>query len=437
MRYPGSFVMWLFCFCIGVSFSYSQNRIEGVVTDNGAEYLGSGAEPVAGVLVEVTNESDPSRQFSGVTDNLGRYSIAIQGTGVRETDSGVPGSFGLSQNYPNPFNPSTVIIYQLSRPADVRIDVHDLLGRRIKTLLRGYRSENEGRVFWDGTDESGRCMPAGVYVYSLAAEGKKISRKMLLIDGGMSPSGAGLSKRNASICMPARAMSDQYRVRFSGTGIETLERTDVQITGPTVLDVTVKRTVTDIDGNVYRTVRIGNQWWMAENVRTVHYRNGDPIPNVTENSTWSSLTNGAYCDYDNNSSNVSTYGRLYNWYTVADSRNIAPAGWHVPSDAEWQTLINTLGGSSVAGGKMKENGTIHWDSPNTGATNESGFSALSAGPRLYDGDFSHLGSHAYFWSSSEHAAYYAWFVSLYYAGSAATRNNFSKPYGFSIRLVRD
>ncbi|MDM7925110.1 MAG: FISUMP domain-containing protein [bacterium] len=406
------------------------------MTDNGAEYLGSGAEPAAGVLVEVTDEADPGRRFSGVTDNLGRYSIAIPGTGIGENGSGAPGAFGLSQNFPNPFNPSTVIAYQLSRPADIRIDVHDLLGRRVKTLLSGFRSETEGQVVWNATDASGRCVPAGVYIYSLTAEGKSVSRKMLLIDGGMSPSGTGLSKRSASIRMPARAMSDRYRVCFSGMNIETLEQAGITISGPTVLDVTVRRTVTDIDGNVYRTVRIGNQWWTAENLRTVHYRNGEPIPNVTDNSAWSSLTTGAYCDYENNSDNVSTYGRLYNWFAVMDSRNLAPEGWHVPTDAEWQALINTLGGSSVAGGKMKEEGTTHWSFSSETVKNESGFTALPAGGRFFGGSLN-MGTDAFFWSSSERDAGNAWRVNLNYLHLETSRKDYFKEAGFSVRLVRD
>ena len=110
-------------------------------------------------------------------------------------------------------------------------------------------------------------------------------------------------------------------------------------------------TVTDIDGNLYYTVKIGEQWWMLENLRVTHYRNGDAIPNVTDDAEWEGLSTGAYCDYDNDPANVATYGRLYNWYAVGDSRNIAPAGWHVPSDDEWQTLVDYLGGSSVAGGE--------------------------------------------------------------------------------------
>ncbi len=203
----------------------------------------------------------------------------------------------------------------------------------------------------------------------------------------------------------------------------------------------VTSTVTDIDGNVYQTIQIGDQEWMMENLKVTHYSNGDPIPEVTSNSTWCGLNYGAYCNYDNELVNVATYGRLYNWFAVDDSRGISPEGWHVPTDDEWQTLVDYLGGSSVAGGKMKETGTIHWNSPNHGATNESCFTALPGGFRNFDfGDFFHMGSRAFFWSSSDYnsnRAWRAWIRSLYYAYSGVSSSVYIMIYGFSVRCVKD
>jgi len=207
-------------------------------------------------------------------------------------------------------------------------------------------------------------------------------------------------------------------------------------------------TVTDIDGNVYQTVKIGDQWWMAENLKVTNYRNGDQIDHVTDNTNWSNLTTGAYCEYDNNSSNVATYGRLYNWYAVSDSCNIAPVGWHVPSDAEWKTLEIYLGMSQSdaddigwrdtdEGGKLKETGIAHWVSPNTGATNESGFSALPGGYRYSNGTYGGMGYYAHIWSSSESGSNYAWFRLLSYDDSLVGRGGYGKRYGFSVRCVRD
>jgi uncharacterized protein (TIGR02145 family) len=209
------------------------------------------------------------------------------------------------------------------------------------------------------------------------------------------------------------------------------------ISGTYIINVN-SETVTDIDGNTYQTVTIGSQVWMAENLKVTHYRNGDEIPNVTNGTDWGNLTTGAYCNYNNNVSNVAVYGRLYTWDAVNDSRNIAPAGWHVPSDAEWQTLVDYLGGQTIAGGKMKETGTAHWNSPNTGATNESGFSALPGGNRDSIGAFVAQGSNALFWSSTEGDTCGAWGRSLSYEVSAVGQHNYGhKQNGFSVRCVKD
>lgn len=204
---------------------------------------------------------------------------------------------------------------------------------------------------------------------------------------------------------------------------------------------TTKGTVVDIDGNIYLTIPIGTQVWMAENLKVTHYRNGDPIPNVTNGQTWSGLSSGAYCAYNNSSGNIDTYGLLYNWHAVSDNRNIAPDGWHVPTDGDWQTLITYLGGQATAGGKLKETGTAHWSTPNTGATNSSGFLALPAGRRVdfpvgIDG-FTGLEAIAGFWSSSYPDDFYGWSRILYYDSEGAVRDNRPRFEGLSVRCVKD
>jgi uncharacterized protein (TIGR02145 family) len=157
--------------------------------------------------------------------------------------------------------------------------------------------------------------------------------------------------------------------------------------------------ITDVDGNVYTSVTIGTQVLMVENLKTTRYRNGDLIGTTTPaTKDIHAEANPKYqWAYDGNESNVVTYGRLYTWDAVTDSRNLCPTGWHVPSDAEWTTLTY-LGGESAAGGKLKEAGTAHWLAPNTGATNESGFTALPGGIRDTDGDFAAIGWFCAFWS---------------------------------------
>jgi uncharacterized protein (TIGR02145 family) len=188
--------------------------------------------------------------------------------------------------------------------------------------------------------------------------------------------------------------------------------------------------ITDIDGNYYSTIVIGTQVWMAENLKVTKYRDGTAIPTGYSNSDWQGLSTGGYAVYGDDEDNVDTYGYLYNWYATTNSRNIAPEGWHVPTDAEWTTLIDYLGGSSVAGGKMKDN--INWN-----GTNESGFTALPGGYRDSNGGYIYGGYNSYFWSSTEYSSNSARYRGLDYNSSRADRNGNNEKYGFSVRCVRD
>lgn len=207
-------------------------------------------------------------------------------------------------------------------------------------------------------------------------------------------------------------------------------------------------TVTDIDGNVYQTIKICDQWWMMENLKVTHYRNGEPIPFVIEDGTWSGLAYGAYCEYANSSDNVSTYGRLYNWYAANDTREVAPEGWHVPTDEEWKHLEICLGLSqsdadgtfwrgSDEGGKLKESGTTYWIPPNVGATNESGFTSMPGGSRSELGPFLEIGEYATFWTSTNYNGSHAWYRSQNYDYAEAYRWVNEKSNGYSIRCVKD
>ena len=200
---------------------------------------------------------------------------------------------------------------------------------------------------------------------------------------------------------------------------------------------TVSGTVSDIDGNVYATVKIGNQVWMAANLKTTRYRNGDTIPRVTDDATWAWLTNGAYCDYEHDPVNSETYGRLYNWHAV-NTGILAPVGWHVPSDAEWAVLENFLGEESKAGGKLKEAGTVHWYSPNVEATNSTGFTALPGGSRYSTGSFYSIGYTGYWWSSTGGTdPAYAWHRYLDFNSGFVLRSEYYKVEGLSVRCIQD
>jgi uncharacterized protein (TIGR02145 family) len=197
--------------------------------------------------------------------------------------------------------------------------------------------------------------------------------------------------------------------------------------------------VTDIEGNIYNTVIIGTQVWMIEGLKATKYNDGTAIPNVVDNTAWSTNTTGAYCDYSNTAANSNIYGKLYNWYVVASTnvKKVCPTGWHVPDDSEWTTLITFLGGESLAGGKLKEAGTTHWFNPNSGATNESEFTALPGGYRSGTGTFGLLGNTGFWWSSAEANATYAWYLYMYYDTSSAIKSDMDKHDGFSVRCVKN
>ena len=196
-------------------------------------------------------------------------------------------------------------------------------------------------------------------------------------------------------------------------------------------------TVTDVDGNTYNTVTIGTQVWMKENLRTTKYRNADPIPNVTDPTQWYTIITGAYCDYNNDLTYSATYGRLYNWYAV-NTGILAPAGWHIPSDAEWTVLENYLGDASLAGGKLKEMGTTHWQSPKAAATNETGFTGFPGGYRSSSGSYYDITYMGVWWSSTTGSDIsYAYYRFLDFNTGFVIRNEDYKVDGYSVRCIRD
>lgn len=192
----------------------------------------------------------------------------------------------------------------------------------------------------------------------------------------------------------------------------------------------------DYNGYTYKVVRIGNQWWMAENLRTTRYNDGSVIPNVTDEDGWSDLTTGAWCDYNNDPGTGAEYGKIYNWFAV-NTGKLAPPGWRVPKNEEWESLSIYLGGELAAGGPMKEEGTAHWNSPNSGATNESGFTALGGGGRFDFGPFYAMGDNAFFWASSGSGDSNAWYRTITSSGTRLVRNFDDRTAGYSVRCVQN
>lgn len=191
-------------------------------------------------------------------------------------------------------------------------------------------------------------------------------------------------------------------------------------------------TVTDIDGNVYNTVKIGNQLWMAENLRVTRYNDGTPIPFIFEKNAWANTRRGAFCWYNNEEK----WGTLYNFFAV-DSFRLAPDGWHVPTHQDWTALSDFLGGEEVAGGKLKETGAVRWYSPNNSATNDYWFTAVPGGFRSLDGTFSSFGGGAYWWSSTIYDGANAWNRRIFWNSTEIVREHIGYEHGLSVRCVKN
>jgi uncharacterized protein (TIGR02145 family) len=197
------------------------------------------------------------------------------------------------------------------------------------------------------------------------------------------------------------------------------------------------QTVKDIDGNVYKTVTIGKQTWMAENLKTTKYNDGSPIPLVLDDQAWGALSTPGFCWY-NKDANMSknTYGGLYNWFTV-NTNKLCPKSWHVATDQEWTDLTTFLGGENVSGGKLRETGSTHWEKPNTGATNSSGFTTLPAGYRNNHGAFANNGFFGFWWSATENYPTASWCRTMGCAGTDVLRIFSMKKNGYSVRCIKD
>jgi len=290
-------------------------------------------------------------------------------------------------------------------------------------------------------------LPKGLYAIQVSGNGYSYNSKLINQTGiggntGIKYTGSNnstsvtqqKSKRSASSIQMDFTVGD--RLLYKGTsGNYCTIVTDLPVESKTVNFDFVE--CKDASGNYYSVVKIGSQLWMAENLKTTKYRNGDDILNFTNNTDWGMYPISSWCNYNNDPTNSVQLGKLYNWYAALDSRNITPIGWHVASDTDWTMLTTFLGGENTSGGKLKETEINHWLSPNTSATNEVGFTALPAGIRMTSGQFDNLGNNANWWSMTENGANYAWYRYLYKGSASVVRDYYNKNVGFSIRCVKD
>lgn len=371
-------------------------------------------------------------------------SLTIDGTdilqllgevGINQTASSLTNTLSI---YPNPMTETSYFEFESASPGMSTVTVSDVTGKQV---CRTQTFLNYGRHLFAITE-----LKCGVYLVDINSEAYHYTGKLICQGTGIgngkifNVSGKVQSTlqnglKSAKSLVPMQYNEGDLLLFTCISGTYSTVTTLIPTQSTTVTSNFIAST--DADGNNYPTVTIGAQVWMAENLKTTHYSNGDELPEIADSAAWIALTNGAYCWYENDIANKPVYGALYNWYTVADSRNVCPLGWHTPTDAEWVTLVINLGGETVAGGKIKETGTIHWAEPNTGATNETGFTGRPAGLRYSDGTFISIGGNGYFWTTTEISSTKSQCYVLNSNQAAVFYYSKDKIRGHSVRCIKD
>lgn len=382
--------------------------------------------------------------------------------GINENDAFGDNSFILSQNYPNPMKGKTLICLYLPEKEEILITVSDVTGREMVNkaflLERGrhcftFYSGRESLYFLTArTDRQSRT----IKMFNSPSDGNA-SGYCKLEYNGQRYAGAGEVKSGSALNNFVFDQGDQLKFTAStslGERIITSSPTGEQTyyfhyTGNPCPGTP---TVSDFDGNVYNTVLIGNQCWMKENLKTTSYRNGMPIPNVTDYAAWSELVTGAYAWHENDISWKDSYGALYNWYSTVDVNGLCPTGWHVPTHEEWNGLAIAIGGdgdmlkscrqiNTPLGGSCNTNEHPRWEEDINSdhyGTDDFGFTAFPGSTRYYTGSFYVLGYYGYWWTSTSSSWYDAWSRALdYHFGYLNKYSNSSKRNGFSVRCMRD
>ena len=403
-------------------------------------FAGTGASTTVD-SVKVENITQCTSLNLGGGDTLHLFPTA----GINELNTAPENAVNI---YPNPMTGACTIDFEAIAQSITTIELFDMAGKRIlygqELLLKGnhsYRLSGLGNGIYILKIESDKysymakivsmnttmVVPEIKYIETITSTDKKM----------VSNTGKRISLKNGKAIIGMQYITGD-RLKLTG---KSGNYSTILMLIPTQNQTDTFNFVkcTDADSNHYAVVQIGTQIWMAENLKTTKYRDGAGIPNITVDSLWQNDTTGAYCTYNNttNTDTINTYGHLYNWFAVNNSINIAPAGWHVPTDSEWTALTDYLGGESGAGGKLKENCTTLWLSPNAGATNETGFTAFPGGMRYDDSMFNWIGTYDYWWSSSEYYPNYAWYRSMSYLNSDIYTYHYIESSGFSVRCVKD
>ena len=431
-----------FSFLVFVIFAFAKIQAQGYLIS----FAGSG-ETSTVETVEVQNLTQGTSLTLDGSDVLQLDEVV----NVSELDKSLSSPLRI---YPNPAHENVTVEFDVQYSGVVFIELIDLSGRQIVTNQVDLRAGKHTFKL--------KNLSAGIYTVSLRTDRNSYSAK--IVSNNAATGSAGLEyvggtevaekktekSQKATIQMQYNEGDLLLFTAFSGDFITV--STLVPTENSTVTSNFVS--ATDADGNNYATVTIGDQIWMAENLRVTTYPDGTAIPHVSDNTAWANLDNNntddAYCWYNNDeATNADTYGALYTYAAAigddwthqnTTGQGVCPDGWHLPSDTEWTELTDYLGGLSIAGGKLKDAGTTNWSSPNYGATNESGFSAPPGGRRSnYSGEFTDAGDYGYWWSATEYSGSgsYIWIRGLFYATADVAYTEGARSDGFSIRCVRD
>ncbi len=403
----------------------------------------------AGTGASTTVDSIKVENLTQCTDTTlgGSDILHLKGTtGINELSTSADNTIHV---YPNPMTGNCSIDFEATSQGKTTIELYDISGKRILQVQELLTKEHQ--------TYSLNGISSGIYTLKIESDKYSYTAKIVSSNATIGATEIkhiettpGIDKQSTApnTAKMSRSKSGKLAIDMQYTTGDILKLTgfseDVYRTifmlVPTQ-DTTVTFhfvACTDADSNHYAVVQIGTQIWMAENLKTTKYNTGASIGTTTPATIDISgeSTPKYQWAYAGNESNVATYGRLYTWYALNDSRNIAPIGWHVAADSEWTTLTTYLLGDSIAGGKLKENCSTLWTSPNIGASDESGFTALPAGYRIVYGNFVDIDDYCYWWSSTTYYAN-AWYYILYYDYSNIVKDQIAKSYGISVRCVKD
>ena len=343
--------------------------------------------------------------------------------------------------YPNPMHGQAELLFYAKQDGNVLISIYDISGKKVL--------ETEDMILMGTQKYMLTGLKQGVYCINIRGNNYFYASKIISQNEKSSFTKIKYVGYDDIDNVNNRYKSNKALVSmpyFSGDILRFTAYSDVYfkiLTDVITADKTISfnfagnNTVTDIDGNVYDTIHIGNQVWLKQNLNVSKYNNGNPISNITDGIDWYLSATSAYCNYNNDINNSLIYGKIYNYYVIHDINNVCPIGWHIPSNSEWEYLVNYLGGENIAGGKLKETGTIHWNNPNNGATNESGFTGLPGGMRFVHGEYWNIGTEGRFWSTSVFSTTEAYYWSLRHNAATFIKSNSYKEIGASVRCLKD